>query len=40
MTYYYPRTFRDLVFLYILPMAPVGFMETLDGWPPPVSSAG
>ena len=24
----------------LLPMAPVGFRETLDGWPPPISSAG
>ena len=24
----------------LLPMAPVGFKETLDGWLPPVSSAG
>ena len=27
-------------FFYLLPMAPVAFKETLDGWPPPVSSAG
>ena len=27
-------------FLILLPIAPVGFRETLDGWPLPVSSAG
>ena len=24
----------------LLPMALVGFKETLDGWPPPISGAG
>ena len=33
---------KTILFLsfYLLPMAPVGFKETLDGWPPPVSRAG
>ena len=28
------------IFFFLLPIAPVGLRETLDGWPPPVSSAG
>ena len=33
--------FRAPVILkFLLPIAPVGLRETLDGWPPPVSSAG
>ena len=28
------------IFYILFPVAPVGFKETLDGWPPPVSSAG
>ena len=36
-----PHQSSPTFFLFIyLPMAPVGFRETLDGWPPPVSSAG
>ena len=34
---------KDIVvfdFFFFLPVAPVDFMEALDGWPPPVSSAG
>ena len=26
--------------LCFIPVAPVGLMEALDGWPPPVSSTG
>ena len=29
-----------LFFFFLLLMAPVGFRETLDGWPLPVSSTG
>ena len=32
--------FIYLFFFYLLPVAPVGFKETLDGWPPPISSVG